>query len=269
MTYYAEVIGDPIAHSKSPIIHRFWLQKLGIAADYRAHHVAACDLGSYCAARAADPLWRGCNITIPHKQAVLDYVDDPGGVRQSIGAANTIFRNHDGGLQVTNTDAAGFFAPIADMDWSGAPVVVIGAGGAARAILFALRQADVGQVIMLARSPLKATALLAHFGLKGRVVSMEAQLPPAALVVNTSPLGMTGQPPLNIDLSPLPTDAHVYDIVYAPLVTGLLAAAQARGLSTTDGLDMLIGQAALAFELFFGKAPPADCDDELRALLVQ
>jgi shikimate dehydrogenase len=269
MTYYAEVIGDPIAHSKSPIIHRFWLQKLGIAADYRAHHVAACDLGNYCAERAADPLWRGCNITIPHKQAVLDYVNDPGGVRQSIGAANTIFRNHDGGLQVTNTDAAGFFAPIADMDWSGASVVVIGAGGAARAILFALRQADVGQVIMLARSPLKATALLAHFGLKGRVVSMEAQLPPAALVVNTSPLGMTGQPPLNIDLSPLPTDAHVYDIVYAPLVTGLLAAAQARGLSTTDGLDMLIGQAALAFELFFGKAPPADCDDELRALLVQ
>jgi shikimate dehydrogenase len=124
-------------------------------------------------------------------------------------------------------------------------------------------------VTLLARSPLKAAALLAHFGLKGRVLPLDSRLPPVALLVNSSPLGMVGQPPLEMDLSPLPDEAHVYDIVYTPLETGLLKAARARDLDTTDGLDMLIGQAALAFELFFGKAPPDDTEDELRALLVR
>jgi shikimate dehydrogenase len=269
MTIYAEVIGDPISQSKSPLIHGFWLKKLGIVADYRAQHVLADGLGAYFAERRSDPEWRGCNVTLPHKQAVLDHVADPGGVRESIGAANTIFRNRDGECQATNTDAAGFFAPISDIDWVGAPVAVIGAGGAARAILFAMAQADVGEVTLLARSPLKAAALLAHFGLKGRVLPLDSRLPPVALLVNSSPLGMAGQPPLEMDLSPLPDDAHVYDIVYTPLETGLLKAARARDLDTTDGLDMLIGQAALAFELFFGKAPPDDTEDELRALLVR
>jgi shikimate dehydrogenase len=269
MSIYAEVIGDPISHSKSPLIHRFWLQKLEIIADYRANHVLSDALPAYFAERAADPDWRGCNVTIPHKLAVLDHVADPGGVRDSIGAANTIFRNRDGVLQATNTDAAGFFGPISDIDWVGAPVVVIGAGGAARAILFALAQADVGDVTLLARSPLKAVALLARFGLKGRVLAMNAALPQAALLVNTSPLGMVGQPPFEVDLSPLPDDACVYDIVYSPLETGLLKAAKARGLETVDGLEMLVGQAALAFEMFFGVAPPADNDEELRALLLK
>ncbi len=269
MSVYAEVIGDPISHSKSPLIHNFWLKKLGIVAEYRAKHVFADGLSPYFSERQADPDWRGCNVTIPHKQTVLDCVADPGGVRESIGAANTIFRNREGALQATNTDAAGFFAPIADIDWVGAPVAVIGAGGAARAILFALAQADVGEVTLLARSPLKAMTLLSHFGLKGRVLAMDARLPPVALLVNSSPLGMVGQPPLEIDLSPLPDNAHVYDIVYTPLETRLLKAARARELDTTDGLDMLIGQAALAFELFFGAAPPDDCEDELRALLLK
>ena len=269
MSIYAEVIGDPISHSKSPLIHKFWLQKLGIVADYRAHHVIPDALPTYFAERANDRYWRGCNVTIPHKLAVLDHIADPGGVRDSIGAANTIFRNRDGELQATNTDAAGFFGPISDIDWAGAPVVVVGAGGAARAILFALAQADAGEVTLLARSPLKAAALLTRFELKGRVLAMDAALPPAALVVNTSPLGMVGQPPLVIDLSPLPDDAIVYDIVYTPLETGLLKAAKARGLETVDGLEMLVGQAAVAFEMFFGVAPPADSDEELRALLLK
>ena len=269
MTLYAEVIGDPISHSKSPLIHRFWLQKLGIAADYRAHHVLAEDLPAYFADRLADPLWRGCNVTIPHKLAVLDHVTDPGGVRDTIGAANTIFRNGDGILQATNTDAAGFFGPISDMDWTGAPVVVIGSGGAARAVLFALAQADVGDVMLMARNPLKGAALLARFGLKGQVLGMSAPLPPAALVVNCSPLGMTGQESLALDLSPLPGDAWVYDLVYVPLETGLLKAAKQRGLETVDGLEMLVGQAALAFEMFYGVAPPADSDEELRAMLLK
>lgn len=269
MTIYAEVIGDPISHSKSPLIHRFWLEKLGVNADYRAHHVTGDGLSDYFAQRAADPEWRGCNVTIPHKLAVLDHVADPGGVRDTIGAANTIFRNSDGALQATNTDAAGFFGPISDIDWAGAPVAVIGSGGAACAILFALAQADVGDVTLLARSPLKAAALLARFGLKGRVLSMDSPLPPAALVINTSPLGMRGQPPLDLDLSPLPDDACVYDIVYTPLETGLLKTAKAQGLETVDGLEMLVGQAALAFEIFYGVAPPAGSDEELRALLLK
>ena len=142
---------------------------------------------------------------------------------------NTIVRQRDGALIGTNTDAAGFYAPLAELDLEGAPVVLIGAGGAARAVLFALARAKVGHVTILNRSPLKAMGLLATFGLKGDVVALDVPLPPAALLVNSSSLGMMGQPPLDLDLSPLPDDAIVYDLVYAPLMTGLLRAADARG----------------------------------------
>ncbi len=268
---YAEVIGDPIAHSKSPVIHGFWIDKLGLNAQYTAHHVTPDNLAAYFAARRDDPDWRGCNITIPHKVAALDHVADPGNVRGSIGAINTVFRDQTGAYVATNTDAGGFFAPIADLKLAGEKAVVIGTGGAARAVLFALAQAGIGEVTMLARNGLKAAGLLAHFGLRGQVLPVDARLPSglpgAVLLVNASPLGMTGQAPLDIDLSPLPDYALVYDLVYAPLETALLKSARARDLDVVDGLDMLTGQAALAFELFFGKAPPADCEDELRALL--
>ncbi|ENY82441.1 shikimate 5-dehydrogenase [Sphingopyxis sp. MC1] len=264
---YAEVIGDPIAQSKSPLIHGFWLDALGMKGEYRRAHVKPDDLAAYIAERRTDPAWRGCNVTIPHKIAVMDLVDDPGDIRGTIGAMNTIVRQRDGALIGTNTDAAGFYAPLAELDLEGAPVVLIGAGGAARAVLFALARAKVGHVTILNRSPLKAMGLLATFGLKGDVVALDAPLPPAALLVNSSSLGMMGQPPLDLDLSPLPDDAIVYDLVYAPLITGLLRAADARGLDIVDGLDMLIGQAALAFELFFGAPPPEGRDEELRAIL--
>ena len=264
---YAEVIGDPIAQSKSPLIHGFWLDALGIAADYRKHHVTADGLPGYVAARRDDPAWRGCNVTVPHKIAALDLVEDRGDVRGSIGAINTIIRAEDGVLIGTNTDAAGFYSPLADVDLAGAPVTVIGAGGAARAILFAMSRIGVGEITVMNRSPLKAAGLLSAFGLKGNALPLGAAVPPAALLVNASTLGMTGQPPLDLDLSALPDDAIVYDIVYAPLETALLAAARARGLATIDGLEMLVGQAAVAFELFFGVAPPGDRDEELRDLL--
>ncbi len=264
---YAEVIGDPIAHSRSPALHGFWLAAAGIAASYRAVHVVPDALSGYLDRRRDDPLWLGCNVTIPHKLAVLDHVADPGDVRGSIGAANTLFRGAGDMLQATNTDAAGFFAPIADLAIADRPVIIIGAGGAARAVLFALARLGVGRVTILARNALKAGALLAHFGLKGQVLPMTARLPPAALLVNASPLGMVGVESLTIDLSLLPEDAVVYDLVYTPLVTPLLAAAEARGLGTIDGLDMLIGQAALAFELFFGSPPPEGDDAALRRLL--
>ncbi|MDQ2877524.1 MAG: shikimate dehydrogenase [Pseudomonadota bacterium] len=265
---YAEVIGDPIAQSKSPLIHGFWLAALGIEAEYRACHVLSDDLGAYVAARRADPAWRGCNITLPHKIAALDHVADPGGVRETIGAINTVFRADDGaGLVGTNTDAAGFYAPIADLDLAGRAVVVVGAGGAARAVLFALSKMAVGPVTILNRNVLKAAALLSLFGLKGRALPLGAVLPAAGLVVNASALGMTGHPPLALDLTPLPDDALIYDLVYAPLETRLLAQARARDLDTVGGLDMLIGQAAAAFELFFGVAPPRDRDEALYDLL--
>lgn len=268
MTHYAEVIGHPIAHSKSPLIHNFWLTQLGLVGDYRASDVKPQDLERYFAERAADTDWRGCNITIPHKIAALDFVRDPGDVRNSIGAINTVFRNDAGAFVATNTDAGGFYGPISDIPIAGETAVVIGAGGAARAVLFALAQADIGEVVLVARNALKAAGLLSHFGLKGKVISLDARLPDAALLVNASPLGMVGQEALEIDLSPLPEHAIVYDLVYAPIETALLKAARMRDLETVDGLEMLVGQAAIAFELFFGVAPPDDGEDALRALLL-
>jgi shikimate dehydrogenase len=268
MSKYAEVIGHPISHSKSPLIHRFWLEQLGIVADYKARDVLPENLGAYFDEMASDENWRGCNITIPHKIAALDFVTDPGDVRGSIGAINTVFRGEKGELIGTNTDAAGFYGPIADLPLAGETAIIVGAGGAARAVLFALAQADIGEVVILARNGLKAAGLLAHFGLKGRVLPLDAALPDAALLVNASPLGMKGQEPLDLDLSPLPEHALVYDLVYAPIETSLLKAAKARELETVDGLEMLVGQAAVAFELFFGAAPPHEGEDELRARLL-
>lgn len=267
---YAEVIGDPIAHSKSPLIHNFWAQKLGLDVDYRATLVTPTGLGDYIAARRSDPLWRGCNVTKPHKVAMLDHVEDPGDIRGSIGAMNTVARNESGLLFGTNTDVGGFYLPIADVPLESASTIVIGAGGAARAVLFALARSGIGDVTLLSRNPLAGAGLLAHFGIIGSVKPMTAALPPAAaLLVNTTPLGMTGHDPLLIDLDPLDGDTLVYDLVYAPLETKLVKAAQARGLDAIGGLEMLIGQARIAFELFFDAEPPQDCDDELRALLTQ
>jgi shikimate dehydrogenase len=161
---YAEVIGDPIAHSKSPLIHRFWLDALKLPGDYRAVHVRPDELAVYFESRNADPAWRGCNITVPHKQAALAHVPDPGGIRDSIGAINTVFRDEAGAMASTNTDAAGFWSPISALDLAGKPVAVVGAGGAARAVLFALARMGVGQVTILNRTPLKAAGLLATFG---------------------------------------------------------------------------------------------------------
>ena len=267
-TPFAQVIGDPIAQSKSPLIHKFWLEKLDIEGRYERAQVLPEKLGDYLAERKGDPDWRGCNVTLPHKIAIMDYVDDPGHVKDTIGAMNTIIRQPDGNLMGTNTDAAGFYAPIADIDWAGKHAIMLGAGGAARAVLFALKKAGIGEVTILARSALKATGLLASFGLKGKILPMDTTLPVADLLVNASPLGMIGKPALDIDLSTLPAGAVIYDLVYSPLETDLLKAAKKRNLESVDGLDMLIGQAALAFELFFGKAPPLEHDKELKKLLM-
>ena len=264
---YAEVIGDPIAHSKSPLIHGFWLEKLEIEAEYRKTHVKHDELAAYFLKRQADKDWLGCNVTIPHKIAVMDYVSDPSRVGALIGAMNTVACETGGPLIGTNTDAGGFLAPLRTLKWKGDSAVLIGAGGAARAVLFALGQIGVTKITIMARDSAKAQALLDLAGMKGAIIGMNEPLPPADLVVNCSPLGMAGQPPLSLDLSPLPDSAAVYDIVYVPLDTELLVNARARGLRTIDGLEMLIGQAALAFEIFFDAEAPRDHDAELRALL--
>lgn len=266
---YAEVIGDPIDHSRSPAIYRFWLEKLGIDGDYRSRRVGSDDLAAYFAERGADPGWCGCNVTLPHKLATLDHVEDRGGLRASIGAVNTVLREEHGTLIGTNTDAAGFYAPISGIDLKGLPVAVVGAGGAARAVLFALARAGAGPVTVLNRTPLRAAGLLGTFGLKGEALPLGAPLPAAGLLVNASPLGMTGQPPLDLNLSPLPEEAVVYDLVYAPVETPLLATARAHGLDTVDGTEMLVAQAAIAFELFFGEVPPRESDGELRERLAR
>jgi shikimate dehydrogenase len=283
---YAEVIGDPIAQSKSPAIHNFWLEKLRIDADYRACHVTPEALPDYLASRRTDPLWRGCNVTMPHKQAVmayLDRVDPPAG---EIGAVNTVLSGVDtgsgGGLSGTNTDAAGFLEPLRG-ELAQAHYFrmarIIGTGGAARAIITAL--AGEGFTLVVAgRDPAKARALLDELAPRG-----EHHTAPLAhfadptdfpfddregcldLVVNASSLGMTGQPSLPFDWSHAPPGAIAYDIVTAPLDTPFLKGARAKGHHTIDGLSMLIGQAAVAFEHFFGEPPPREHDTELRTIL--
>jgi shikimate dehydrogenase len=277
---YAEVIGDPIAHSKSPLIHGFWLEQAGIGAEYRKAHVRPEDLAAYFAMRRADPAWRGCNVTIPHKQAVMPLLDriDPAAAR--IGAVNTVVREGDA-LVGHNSDAPGFLEPLAPLlaeTHLFRMARIIGAGGAARAVVDALHERDFALVIA-ARRQEQAEALIAGYDPAfNHAVTLDHFADPTDfrfddragcldLVVNTSPLGMAGQPPLRLDFSHVPPGSLVYDIVYAPLETPLLAEARARGLRTIDGLAMLTGQAAVAFEKFFGVPAPRERDAELRALL--
>jgi len=279
---YAEVIGDPIVQSKSPAIHGFWLGKLGIDADYRACHVTAEGLADYVASRRADPDWRGCNVTMPHKQAIMPLLDriDPAAAR--IGAVNTVVRAEDGTLTGYNTDAPGFLEPLQpllDQTHLYRMARIFGAGGAARAIITAL--ADQGfTLVVAARKPAQARALLDELAPRGEhhAVELAHFAPPTDfafddreqildLVINASPLGMAGKPPLDVDFSHVPPGSVVYDIVTHPLDTPLLVEARQRGLETVDGLAMLIGQAAVAFEKFFGAPAPREHDAELRKVL--
>ena len=262
---YAEVIGDPIAQSKSPLIHNFWLAKLGIAADYRAAHVTPEGLGSYFAARRLDPAWRGCNVTMPHKQAVMGLIDRIDAVVARVGAVNTVVRSGDGTIVGYNTDVAGFLEPFGQIRFQ--TVSVIGAGGAARAVLAGLADRGIASVTLQNRSLDKAEALIGEFGLRGPVVSPGEAIAPVELLVNTSSLGMVGHPAMPAVERYVIEGGTVYDIVTHPLDTQLLQNARAQGLRTIDGLAMLIGQAAAAFEMFFGEPAPRQHDAELRALL--
>jgi shikimate dehydrogenase len=264
---YAEVIGDPVAQSKSPIIHKYWLKALGLDGDYRATQVTETELPDYLATRRADPDWRGCNVTMPLKQAVVDKVDMIEGQMGRIGALNLIVPR-GGALLGTNTDTTGMLEALIAAKAAGPLVAVVGAGGAARAVCLAL-SAYVPEMIVLNRDAARAGRMIDDLGIPATARGLNAPLPPAGLLVNASALGMRGHPSFPLPLDPLPPYAVVIDIVTDPLETELLAKAQARGLRTVDGLVMLIGQAAMAFTLFFEHKAPRALDTELRELLTQ
>lgn len=264
----AGVIGWPIKHSKSPLIHRFWLRKLGLDGDYSRFPVAPERLGDFIRALPAMGL-RGVNVTIPHKLAVMPHLDAIAPAAAAVGAVNTITVGPDGRLTGHNSDVAGITGPAASA-MAGRPMLMIGSGGAARAGAAAARIGGASALWIMARNALAAADLLADSGRPGGVLAMDAVLPgDIGLLFNATSLGMAGQPPLDLDLATLPADATVFDAVYAPLETPLLAAARARGLATIDGLAMLIGQAAEAFRLFFGAEAPRDHDAELKELLTK
>jgi shikimate dehydrogenase len=282
LSVYAEVIGDPIAQSKSPAIHNFWLAELGAVGSYGSALVSPDGLADYLAGARANPDWRGCNVTMPHKQAIMPLLDRLDPLAARIGAVNTVVHEVDGTLTGYNTDAAGFLEPLTrwlDEQHLFRMARVLGTGGAARAIVAAL--SDRGCVVVLAgRDPAKARALLDEIarGTDHHAVDIAHFAPETDfafddreqcfdLIVNASPLGMAGQPPLAFDFSHAPPGSVVYDIVTHPLDTPLLQRARAAGFPTVDGLAMLIGQAAAAFEKFFGVAAPREHDEELRRIL--
>lgn len=272
---YAEVIGDPVDHSKSPAIHKFWLQQLGIEGDYRATRVTSEELGAYFEVRRREEDWRGCNITMPHKIAALRHVHlHPHDPSFPVEAVNLALPGRDGQLEGVNADTAGFIEPLlalhAGRQGPQGTAIVIGGGGVLFSVIWSLACCRYQDIWIVVRDPAKAARIAEDYGSGGlgiRTLSFDDALPAAHLLVNASPLGMTGYPAFPCDLSSLADDAIVYDLIYEPLETALLRAARERGLRTIDGLSMLIPQAALSFARFFGANAPRTLDWQLRELL--
>lgn len=259
----AGIMGWPVSHSRSPVLHGFWLNQFAIDGAYVPLAVPPHRLEQ--ALRALPALgFRGVNLTLPHKEAALLIADRVDPIARRIGAVNTIVVAADGSLEASNTDAYGFREHLRETvpGWQAeaAPVVVLGAGGGARGVLAALAQAGVREIRLVNRTRARAEAVaqvLATEAMRVTAHSWEERseaLRGAGLLVNTTSLGMEGQPPLAIDLSPLPQSAVVVDIVYVPLETPLLAAARRRGHRVVDGLGMLLHQGRPGFEAWFGKA---------------
>lgn len=254
------IIGHPVAHSRSPLIHRHWLAEYGIEGDYLKEDVLADKLDAFLAGFASSG-YVGANITVPHKETAFRALARAEPVATALSAVNTIWL--DGRRLVgTNTDVYGFFAHLGESvpGWAARTkmAVVIGAGGAARAVVYGLIEHRVDRVVVVNRTRARAETLAAAFGERvttAGFVELPHWLKYADLLVNTSSLGMSGQPPLQIDLSSLQASAAVYDIVYVPIETPLLAAARARGLTAVDGLGMLLHQAVPGFERWFGIRP--------------
>ncbi len=263
------IIGWPAGHSRSPLIHNYWIRQHGIAGEYRKEAVPPEEFAAFLASLGARG-YVGANVTIPHKEAALA-LSTPDARAKAVGAANTLWRDGDT-LRSTNTDVEGFLgnldavAPGWDRGLQNA--VVLGAGGSARAVVFGLIERGVPRIDLVNRTVDRAQALAERFGtavVPSGWGDVSTLLGTAGLLVNTTSLGMKGQPPLAIDVGRLPAGAVVADFVYVPLVTPLLAAARARGLATADGLGMLLHQAVRGFSLWFGVKPTVT--PALRALL--
>jgi shikimate dehydrogenase len=260
-TLKAGVIGWPINHSLSPFLHRFWLKEHSIRGEYLPLAVSSEKLEGFIRGLAENG-WCGINVTLPHKQAALELVDDLDPIARRIGAINTIVVMGDGSLKGINTDGYGFFKNLQEFqsEWeaSDKPVVVLGAGGAARAVLMALIESGSSEIRLVNRNQSRAKNLAAEFNGPIRVYNWSdrsAILSEARLLVNTTSLGMRGQAPLKIDLKNLPMRAVVNDIVYTPIETELLKNAERRGNRTVDGLGMLLHQARVGFSAWFGVDP--------------
>jgi len=267
-TRLAGVIGWPVKHSRSPRLHNFWLDQYGIDGAYVPLAVEPSGLEN--ALRALPTLGiAGTNVTVPHKEEAFKIVDGIDDIARRIGAVNTITVTDDGKLTATNTDSFGFVealrARAPDWDPISGPAVVLGAGGASRAILVGLQDLGVPEIRIMNRTPERAQALADEFGAPLVSVPWADRaflLQDIGLLVNTTTLGMQGQPPLDLDLECLPHHAVVNDIVYAPLHTPLLQAAKAKGNVIVDGLEMLLHQARPGFHAWFGREP--DVTDGLR-----
>lgn len=267
----AGIMGSPVAHSLSPRLHGHWLARYGIDGAYVPLPVPPERLEQ--ALRALPALgFAGVNLTIPHKEPAVALVDRLSSAATRVGAVNTVVVEADGTLSGDNTDGFGFIAALSESEvgWRApaGPAVVLGAGGAARAVVVALIDAGVPEIRLLNRTAERAQALAAELGGPIRAIAWaerSAALAGAALLVNTTSLGMKGQPPLDLALDALPRSALVTDIVYTPLITPLLAAAQARGNPVVDGLGMLLHQARPGFRAWFGVDPVVDA--ELRAVV--
>jgi shikimate dehydrogenase len=262
------LIGWPAAHSRSPLIHHYWLRALGIEGGYNIEAVPPEGFAEFILHLAAHG-FVGANVTRPHKERALA-LSAPDARARAVGAANTLWYDGDR-LCSTNTDVEGFINNLdaSAPSWDKASdALVLGAGGASRAVLFGLLERGIKHVHLANRTVARAQALADQFGAAVHPVAWDATgdlLSRAQLLVNTTSLGMHGQPPLEIDIGRLPADAVVADLVYVPLKTPLLSAAERRGLRSADGLGMLLHQAVRGFELWFGRRP--EVTPELRALV--
>ena len=261
---FAGVIGDPIAQSRSPAIHQFWLDALGIDADYRPHLVRADDLRAYVTGVRADPLWRGSNVTMPLKRAALDLAEEATDRAVAAGAANLLLMR-EGRLFAANTDVGAIATLIERERKAGrraGSVTLFGSGGAARGALVALKLLGIDLVRIQARDMAAARKLSVEFGLALAPRPLTAPVDSDALI-NATPLGMAGYECLNCDLALMPEGGLVFDMVSNPADTPLTLAARARHLAVVTGMEMLVEQAAASFKLMFGQDPPRDRDAEL------
>lgn len=275
MTRKTGLIGHPVSHSLSPLIHTHWLHKYRIDGSYTAIDSAPDDLAARVRA-LADEGYVGFNVTLPHKEEISFLCDGLDDTAQAVGAVNTVTIDENGRLYGHNTDVDGFInhlkSSVPDFDLSGKHAVVLGAGGAARAVLYALLREDFEWITLINRTRERAVAVANDLDDDGRVLIVDWEkrggaLADTDLLVNTTSLGMTGQAPLDMDVGGLSPNAVVYDIVYRPLMTPLLQQAKMRGNTIVTGLGMLLHQARPAFDAWYGVMPHVD--DELESIVME